>query len=586
MRPMPLVLLLAACAGPGADAPPAPVDPTRGAALPTLAPGTVVAIAPCAGAAADRVVVDGLLREALRQSSRLDFAGGIETCDAAFVLAPAIDADASRVAVALEVRGAAVGTVGAPLPITSVRYEPDGLAAAIDALAWTTRRALGDAPDAQPLPVAAIYSSLAECVRLTEQAAEQDVRGADGSGYALLTRAQRADPGCAFTRAAIAAAELDAGRADRAAAIASETLASLPGRLSPTTAHKLARIALLARASRGAPDAGQNADTELLALGDAARRDRPHDPHGRYTRALALAFLGRFAESLPSYRALEARWPRIGWVGYHRAFAELACGDAEAALDAIERAARRLPSTRTVLPMTLALWASERHDELDRYLTRLADAGAAGGPDTRHEILRIQASHAILTGRTDRAAELLLADLEWMRQRPSRFEALAMHLVEAGEALVHLGHTRELGVRLAALHEIQVDAPSFRDALVYLSGLLLARETRTRPETALATLTQKQQTTWVCVLEAAVHHERGELVEEARQLATAIRITDSALVRVRFAAALRTMGRGDDADRLLADLREQLLAIRLRRPLDHALLNPAHAVALLATEPG
>lgn len=583
-RLVPTLAVLAACAGPEAEPAPRPsavAHPTVTVAR-RLPAGTIVALDRCrvvAGSSESATVADGLLREALRLGTHLDIACGIESTGTRWTLVPALDADAGRLSIAL-----VDGTENRPpVTIAGATTGARPLSDVVDEVAWATRLSLGDPVGGPPPAVAAVYSTSHECVVATERALDDVARGVRGGVAGLVERARRADAGCPITWLAHVTAEFDAGDATGAARRAEQALTILRNRLAPHTRDRLARIMLLARAQSGNAEQAQAADTQLLALGNAVLAERPHDPHGRYSKALALNYLGRFAEAREHLAILRTRWPRVPWVAYHHAFALLATGDPAGALEAIESVQRSLPRQVAVLPTCLAMYHAGQHDELDGYLTRLQQrADDEPATPTAHELRRIRAAHAILRGDRATAARLLLDDIDWLGQRPSLLANRAGDLADAGEVLIELGYTDPLAERLPAIQAVPDMSPSVGHALVYLGGLVFAKRGDERAEIAVRSLESQRQTAWSTVLKAAVHNRRGELLDESRELATAVRITDSALVRASFARALDTLGKHDDARRLLGALDEQLATLRLRGPLLHPLLSPGRALAWLS----
>ncbi len=578
MRTCCLLLILAGCAAnPGETPTTAAPVPVAVEAIRTLPAGTRLRLRPCQIVTAGRFetrVFDGLLRETLRQSPHFDIAAGFEDCPSEHELSIAVDPTAARATVSLH-RGKAP-----PLPVTSAELDGTALTTVVDRLALQIRGRLGETVTVMPRPCALIYSADPSCVRGTERALAEIHR----ASFALprLEDARRRDAGCTLTQTAMLGLQLRTG-GDPAtiARTAAKTLDLLAARVSTTTQHRLMRLVWLARARDGDP---RQADRKLLELGEVAHRERPHDPHPIYSQALALNYLGDFERSRPLLTDLRERWPRHAWVAYHLCFAELGTENPSAALETINQA--DLPAGPTIIPRALAMFHSGQHQQLADLLAKLAEsAEVRASVDGEHHLLRMRAALAILTNQRETARDHLLADLDWLRQRPSGLATRAFELVETGEVLILLGYGNELSPRLDALMEYAAIAPTLANGLTYLAGLALIHESRTAPTAALRELRSDNRTAWTNQLEAALHRVRGELIDETSKLSTAIRATDSALVRANLARALRTVGRGDDADNLLADLRQRLLRIDLRRPLHHPLLSPAEALAFLATRP-
>ncbi len=542
-----------------------------------LAAGTLLRLAPVeATAEVPAAFFDGLWREALRQSPRFDVASGVEDLEAAeHTIELFCDPRAPALSSTLRRPGQP------PLPLAGVRGDDP---VAIDALALATRQALGEEVRALPLASAAIYSANAHCVRQTEDGWRQLAAGRTEAAIQRLRRARTLDPGCTITLALLAQALLARGseRGDSAAVEEARRGATqalqLASRTAPTTRHRLAHTALVAASRTGDPRA---ADEELLTLGTVASRERPHDPHVMRTRAIALNLLQRYEESLPALRTLRARWPRSAEIAYHAAFAELCAGDAEAAVDAARDAARTVPPHLSLVPTALTLHAAGRHDELDRLLDRwLARAGdGAGG----HELYRMRAAHALLTDRGDRAADALLADLEWLRRRPSEFSARALELVEAGEVLVWIGRHEDLAVRLSAFEALHDGAPVLSAALIYLNGLCEIARTDQPATAAEAHLQRTGHTVWRGALRAAAHQRRGELLDELNQRMQLYVGTEAPLPRAALARVLRALGSDAQAETVRAELRARLHKVDLRALHLHPLMSPAAALALLGT---
>ncbi|MHC5064592.1 MAG: hypothetical protein ACYTG5_11540 [Planctomycetota bacterium] len=547
----------------------------------TLPAGTVIELLPSEAVRAGRVSlrqVDGLLRESLRQDLRYDIAAGVENCDSNYQLSIAIDPQAKVLTASLHRDGEA------PLPLSSAVYLEAELPAAVDRLSLGILQALGSGMREPWEPCSLIYSNDSSCVEQTEAGFEALNRGDVLAAQESFQRARSKDSGCTISLLGLGTAQLRSGRSDDAVETARGALEHMGQRMSATTRHRLARLVLLGEVVSDPRRATEN-DSALLRLGEASLRERPNDPHGLYSKALALNYLRRFSESSAVLAGLRKRWPGIPLVAYHLSFAELATDKPEAALQAIESAERKLPSESVVLPKCLALYHAGHHEELEKYLARLARQRRGIDDRRPHELMRMQAAHAILMGDRESAAEFMLTDIDWLRQRPSILQSLALDFAESGEVLVHLGYHEELAVRLQALDEVRVHAPYFRQAQAYLAALVSIQALGELPSTAISTLEGEEQFVWSTLLKAALHRRQGELVEEATDLATAIRITDSALVRASLARTMDAMGRDEDANRLRSDLGQRLMVIDLRRPLNHPLLSPARALAYISINP-
>ncbi len=547
----------------------------------TFPPGTVIELL---GAESVRegparlAQIDGLLRETLRQDLRYDIAAGVEKRDSDLQLSIAIDPQAKVLTASLRRAGTA------PLPLTSTGYSDRQFNAGIDELCLGILQALGSGLDNPIEDCARIYSSDPSCIEQTEAGLVALDRGNVLAAVESFQRARSKDSGSTVTILGLGTAQLRAGRAEDAVATARAALEHMSQRMSATTQHRLARLVLLGEVSSDPRRAVAN-DEALLQLGEASLRERPYDPHGLYSQALALNYLGRFKESEPLLVRVHERWPGVPLVAYHLSFAQLAIDEPEAALQTIEGAERKLPIENVVLPKCLALYHAGHQKELEKYLIRLARKRRGVDDRRPHEIMRMQAAHAILMGKGEAAAEHLLTDMDWLRQRPSILQSLALDFAESGEVLAHLGQYEELAISLQAMDDVRVHAPSFRQAQAYLSALVSIQETGELPANAISTLEGDERFVWSTLLKAALHRRQGELVEEATDLATAIRITDSALTQASLARSFDAMGRADDAKRLRSNLGQRLMVIDLRRPLNHPLLSPARALAFLSINP-
>jgi tetratricopeptide (TPR) repeat protein len=549
-----------------------------------LEPGTRVRLrpvqvtVPAPGTSIDTVLLGAGLRESLRLSSLLDVAAGIEDAPSPLALVPTVDLVAGRLVLTLEWDGSA------STPLCSVACDPERPTVAADELAARARIALGEDLRETPPPIADIYSASAECVRLTERSLELEPGGADLKE--ILERARRADPGCALTWNVLASSQLARGEPQAAISTARSALSAFGRRLSPTTAHRLARVLLLAEARvRGTPGT-RAVDEQLLALGTAFVEDRPHDPHGLYTTALAHSFLGRFDLSEPAFEELRARWPAIPWPEYHLVFARLGLGDGPGALEAADQIARDLPFETTFLPRALALFTSGELGELADLLQEARDRTPANSPFGL-DVLRMQAALAVLRDRRDEATSALADSLEWLRQRPSLLPQRAVELAEAGEALVLLGAPPDLSLRLDAIRSVVWNGEAaVVHALAYVEGIAAAaRGDAEVAAIAAGTLEQANRDGDAARVRAAIARAAGSAADEARELATVLRLNDTPLARASFARVLRELGRREEAEGVLRETREDLLRIDLRIPLQHPLLSPGQALAFLATGP-
>jgi tetratricopeptide (TPR) repeat protein len=577
------LLLLAACSTPATSdpSPPTRVFP-RTAVRQPLAAGTVVRLLPSTstpGGGGPDLFVDGLWREAMRIGTHLDVAAGTEDTAAPYAIELHWDRAAGALSTTLRRADAA------PFPLATASGE---LGAALDRLALATREALGDPAPVDPPGCAAIYSGNRQCVEATERALVAASDGRWTEAVRLLRKARTHDPGCTVTLAALAKTLLALGSAPGAQAMIAEADKvaieglSLGTRLAPTTKHRLAHVAVVTRGRESGRVTA--ADHELLALGEVAARERPHDPHVLLTRAVALGFLVRHAESAPLLRQLARRWPQSAEVAYHLTFAELALGNAEAARAQIQRAAARLPRQVVVVPTALALFHCGAHDELHGFLASLAEDPSYRRGAELHELREMQAAHALLTDRAEEAVQLMLEDLDWIRQRPSMLEHYALDVAETGEVLVRIGHAADLTEPLRAFEEIRELPPIFAQVMVLLGGLVQVAAEGRHASAAEAHLDTGGQAVWASVVRAAAFHRRGELMDELRERVFQYQATDSPLARAALAAALEAAGSTDQATRVLRELRARLLAFDLRHQNDHPLMRPTVALAYLATE--
>lgn len=518
-----------------------------------------------------------LWREALRQSLRFDVAAGTE--DTASSQQIALHHDPASSAWSSTLRQ----PDRPPLPLASETGEfPD----VIDALALATRQALGERVNRPPMRCSSAYSGDVDCVALTERALVDISRGHWKAATARLRRARSHDPGSTLTLAALARTLLALGksRGDRAMIgeahrVAVEAL-SVSKRLAPTTQHRLLHVAVVA----GAPGAGSPAsDRELLVLGDIGLAERPYDPYPLLSRAVALNFLSRYDESAPLLRRLATRWPQSAEVAHHLTYAELASGRPEAALAAIRSAQSRLPRAHLVVPTSVALFHCDRHQELQSYLADLVADPTLRKSSGLHELRLMQAAHALLTDRRADAVQVMLEDLEWVRQRPSRLNSYALDVADTGQVLVRMGHHLDLLVPLQAFEQLSDLPPTFAQAMVFLGGLVQVAQDNERAEAAEAHLLTNGRTVWSSLVRAAAHRRRGELNDELRERIAEYKTTESPLVRASLARVLTAYGDTEHAAETLKELRERLLAFRMRRMGDHPLMRPATALAYLAT---
>ena len=562
----------------------APLD--AGTHLSLSRPALGRADATTSGAGLPRVaVLHAWLREILATSPRFDIVdldAGESVPDGvpSAVLTVAIDEQSGVWTTSLQRDGAP------PQKLVQLEIAPTDVARGVSELAARSLVALGDTDASRsPIPTArSVYSQESACVLATERGVRYLRRGSLTAARTDLENALQVDGGSTFTLAALLAVQMQAGEdPDQIARRAQSALQILAPRTSPTTQHRLARLFWFARAKATADPT--DADGKVLQLAQTALNERPHDPHVHYTLALALNLLGRYAESRPVLRDLVNRWPRQPMAHYHLCFAELATGKAEEALAAIRKAGRGLAPGQAVLPTVVALYETERFDELAKWLHRQATLYQDRPGVGLHEVRRMQASLAILRDRRAEAGPILLADIDWMIEHPEHLRNLAAHLAEEGEVLIRLGFGNEIAEPLRAVQDLQLDAESVGDATVYLAGLTLVTTEQETPQAALRELEQRGATAWHAMLLAAVEHSKGDIPKAASALGVALKSADQPIVRARMARALRAIGREDQADRLLDDLGRRVATIDLRGPMQHPVFSPGLALAVLAQTP-
>lgn len=574
LLPVLLAILLGGCAT-GTPAGPARRDLAVVRALPA---GTTLRLLPVAVVGADgtrSAAFDGLLREALRQTVRFDIAASIEDGPSPFVIGFHHDVAGATVTSTLLVEGEP------PTPLAAAAVAPGRLTDTADALALATRIALGE-PDATAVPTARGYSTVSACIEHTEAALSALATGAMSEARARLGDARAADAGCTITLLALAELDLRDGEYARAEGLARDAL-QFTNRCLATTSHRLARAVLLAQAATGVATKVAETDQTLLALGEAAMLERPADPHARWTRAQALNLLGRFAEAEPLLAALELRWPHIAQVGYHRALALLGLQRPEPALAVLDAIATRLPALLIAIPRAIALWAAGRDADLEAYLADLRERPEVRDSGVLHHVLRMQASHAILRGRDGDAVKSLLTDMEWLRQRTSRLERHATEIAATGQVLVLLGHADAAARAVSGFERLPHVDVAARRAITFVAGLIEVARQRQPARTAEAALSREGESAWSHALRAAAHRQRLEVAEETRELLAAIKLDRSAILRASLLRALRTTGEDAAAKDLGVALAAELTTLDLRRLSEHPLLDPANALALLAT---
>ena len=574
MRILPIALLLvAACSAPPAVRP----ELARWvASTPIAAPlpqGTLVALLPMRGTLPNdwpAVAIEGLWREALRQSPTIDFAHGpvAANANAAQQLQLSYDAAARTFTATLTNQGTATHLAGVRILSTP--------GAAIDELAARTRTALGEHDVLDLTPIELGYSKELNVVAACEAALLQVQDGGFAAAMRMLTSARPRDGGCTVLLDAMATAAVLRGQAREAIALATEALA-LRQRLLPATQHRLARTLLLARASLSTTNA-RRCDEDLLQLGTVAQRERPADPDPRVSSAIALNFLGRFDEARAALAPMAERLPRSFSVRYHLGWAELGCGQASVAAQHFAVVAAVLPPSALLVPRALARFEAGDHDGLRTWLQEVATDRAFAETEALHEVRRMQAALELLTGHPDAAATWMLRDLAWILEQPSRIDTRAGEIAEAGEVLVRLGKGEQLRPMLATLQALKPD-PAIADAVAYVSGLVEIRATTRSLRELSENLRNRGVGVWGDLLEAYGCEVQGKLAAERSALAQAAKASSSPLVKAALQRNLRRAGNTAEADALRAAMRREMKVIDLRRRSQHPLIGPELAYA-------
>lgn len=515
--------------------------------------------------------IDVWWREAVRLSPVFELRQGEgETgADVALVLA----VDPARSTLTAHLHRAETDSV-----LATSSFADGDLPAAIDRVAADARTALGDESP--------IQASLAECISADPEVALAVADAAallrDGGANAArrtLSLARRRDGASPAVLDGLAALALLGGDPAAAERLCTEAL-GYRRRLAPTVEHRLARTLLLAHASRH-PERAATYDAELLRLAETTRRERPHDLHVALTEAIAHDFLSAFDRARPLLESLRRKEPDQPIVAYHLGWACLGTGDPVAAMAHFEAAAQRLPMPWTAVPRAIACFQAGRHDELEA-LFRLWLAGVQNQHDPIvHEVRRMQAAHALLTGRLDDGKRTILEDLQWLAEHPTVLERRAGELAETAAVFVRLGGGPELRPLLAAVQQ-QLSSTAIADACAFAEGMVEIARTR-EPQPALQQrLDRGGDSAFGALLAAFAHEVRGEVQETHAALAKVVRLTDTPMTKALLAICLRKTGDRDHAERLLATLRGELLTVRLRRTPQHPILGPELAFAYRA----
>ena len=526
--------------------------------------------APAAGSTGE--VADGWLREALRQSPWLDIAAGP-------VQGPSSGAASLRMQFDARSQTVEARLVDDRTLLATASLQARPVHAAIDELAVRIRLALGDPIEEPPAPLQRIYSADAFVVAACEAAWSMLHEGRFAEAARALAAVRRNDGACAYLLDLAASAAAMQGNPSDARKFAQEAL-SLSSRLSPTTTHRLLRTMLLARASLE-PQLAARYDEELATLAQVGMRERPHDPEPRLTEVIADNFCARFDHGLARAESLLTRLPSHPAVHYHAGWAALGAGQHKRSADAFRIAAAAMPIGATVVPRSIALFEAGAQTELVALLAATAADPSVQASAALHEVVRMQAAHALLTGDLQRALAHAFEDLDWLRQRPATQSDKAGELAETVETLVRLGAGNRIRPYLTEILDREANT-SLADAAVFGLAMAECASTRTRAETAETGLRRRTAGFLADTLAAFGFHQRGELAAENQALGAAAAQSSSPLLTAALVQNLRTQGREQDAVRLHEAMRRELTRIHLRRKIQHPLLGIELAYAYLA----
>jgi len=500
-------------------------------------------------------------REALRQSVAFDVAD-----DGAAGL-PRLELAIDRTANAL---AASLRTNDGIRLLAGSRLAGGDLPAAIDDLAWRTRLALGEAVPT-PLPIANGTSRVPRVLLAVDDARTLLADGGFAAAERILRDARAGDGGAPFVLEGLAATALLRGDAAAAIRIAREAL-GYEGRLLPTTAHRLARTLLLARAVAEPAAAGQR-DAELLTLATVARRERPHDPEPVLSAALAHDFRGEFALARPLLESLRERLPLQPVVDYHLGWACLGSGDAAAACAPFARAAARLPAAWVLLPQAIALHESGQAAALRDLLAAQAGEAAPDDAPLLYDVLRLQAAQALLAGDAAAARTSILAALQWLGRHPQALAVRAGEFAEQGDLLIRLGGGDDLPGLLAAVQMQHAGTP-IADVCTFLGGMRDVQRTSERLPAVERMLAAGGDSPWALLLAAFAHELRGEVADRQQALTRAAQLADSPMTKALLARGLAATGAHAEATQLLRTLRTELRTLRMREACRHPLRGP------------
>lgn len=563
-------LLLIACHGP------APRGTLPGGFAPgarlveRLAPGTTLRAETAGGAADDPSwrAAGPWWREALRQSAAFELREGDGAAAADVALRLTIE-PSTRTLTAQLVRGDATTALA-----TAVVTGGD-LAAAIDRLAWSARTALGEA-SAAPVPVAACLSADPAVVTAIDDASLLLRDGAPAAAEKALLAARRRDGAAPAVLDGLASVLLLRGDAVGAERTCREAL-GYEARLSPTMLQRLSRTLLLAGASLHPDHAGEQ-DRKLLLLAETGRRERPFDLQVALSEAIACNFLGEFARSRPLLDHLRTAAPDDPIVAYHLGWACLGTGDGSGAVAAFDAAATRLPLAWVAMQRAIACFTAGDDARLGKLLTTLRDEVRSEQDPAVHEVRRMQAAHAVLTGDRDTARRTIRDDMRWVLDHPESLERRAGEFAQQAAVLVRLGGATDLVPLLADLQGRHAST-AVADACSFVAGLAEIARSRERLPQLERTLARGGESAWSLLLAAFAHEVRGEIQDMQDALAHASRLDDSPMTKALLAKGLRAAGKVQEADALQAVLRREMLSVRLRRTPQHPILGPELAFA-------
>ncbi|MFK7743021.1 MAG: hypothetical protein AB8H80_22095 [Planctomycetota bacterium] len=455
------------------------------------------------------------------------------------------------------------------------------LTQAIDRLAWSVRLALGERmAGPAPLATTAITSRDARVVDAVADADRLLRTGGFTSALRTLRVARRRDGGSPFVLAPLAALELLVAQDAEGAERTCREALKYEQRMSPNVQHRLLRTLLQARTARE-PDRGKGLDRELKTLARVGQRERPYDDEPLWTEALAHNFAGEFASASEDLELLRRRYRERPFLTYHLGWANLGLGNAGAAATYFDEAALRLPSAWVLLPRAIALFEAERHDDLTDMLERAFEQLARDSTADDmlgHQLLRMQAAHALLLGDRDAARRLMLRDMTWLLQHPLMLETRAGELAETGAVLVRLGSSDRLPPLLAAVQKAHPGSP-VADAAAFVAGLHTVRTSGLEADATIDMLERDGDTPWGQRLRAFVHERRGEVGDMQTALGRAARLSSSPMTTALLAHSLVAVGKERDAERLRETLRRELLDVHLRRPCRHPVFGPELAFA-------